>query len=103
MVHISSRALRSTPVLLLMLGTGFAQPIPPATIMTGFFDSANRKDGQIDAIEVAAKLDVRLEGPYRLTLRLTARNGKFASNEVTEYLGTGARTLNVRFNVQQID
>jgi hypothetical protein len=103
MVHISLRAARGALVFLLTLGTGFAQPIPPPATMTGFSDFANRKDDRIQAIEVAAKLDVRVAGYYRLTLRLAARNGKFVSNEVTRSLATGPQTLNVPFNVQEIE
>src|SRR5579871_895574 len=98
MVQISLPAARGALVFFLMLATGFTQPAEPPATITGFSDSAVWKDGRIEAIEVGTKLDVRLAGYYHLTLRLSARNGRFTSNEATGYLPAGAKTLTVRFN-----
>ena len=102
-MNISLRAAQNVLAMLFAFGIGFAQSVTPLASLTGFSDSPHEKNGKIVTIEVAAKLDIRISGTYRVTLHLTSGNGKSVSGDARGRLGIGPQILPVLFDAKQID
>ena len=97
--------MRIAPAALVFLLTplAFSQTVEVSrAALIGFLDQAIEDEGKITRLDITAKVRVTTPGTYRLTLDLTARDGRGLTGHARGQLERGDRSLIASFTAEEI-